>query len=222
MGLKGMTVRRFLVGMLVALLLSLSSGASGQSPSPEPPPWLGGRVEMPEHGFALTLPEGWVAFDLTGDIEAQLRTGLAWFDDLSADAEQEFITLVAGTAASGSQLVAWHSSHPSSAGSCGFSVNDDPGIPHDVLAREMYHAITVNESIDKTEPPTRLELSVGPGWVFRLSKQQALSPLDHWPVVIYLAGDGERIVLASCSAEAPPTDDWLSIVDTVEFLPGAE
>jgi hypothetical protein len=37
------------VGILAGLLvLVLGSGVAAQEPSPEPPPWFGGRVEMPE------------------------------------------------------------------------------------------------------------------------------------------------------------------------------
>ena len=61
------------VGLLAGLLvLALSSGAVAQEPSPEPPPWFGGRVEMPEHGFAVTLPDDWVAFVPGADIQAQV------------------------------------------------------------------------------------------------------------------------------------------------------
>ena len=35
-------------------------------------PWLRGRVEMLEHGFALTLPDGWVGIDMAGDIDQQI------------------------------------------------------------------------------------------------------------------------------------------------------
>ena len=62
------------VGLLTGLLaLTLGTGVVAQSPSPEPPPWFGGRVEMPEHGVAVTFPDDLVAFDLTEDIGAQVE-----------------------------------------------------------------------------------------------------------------------------------------------------
>ena len=54
-------------GLLAGLLVAaLGSGVVAQSPSS--PPWFGGRVEMPGHGFAWTLPDGWVGFDPSADI----------------------------------------------------------------------------------------------------------------------------------------------------------
>jgi hypothetical protein len=68
-----------IVGIVIALMITTSrtagaaDSADGAASQPEPsaPPWFGGRVEMPKNGFALTLPDGWVAFDLSGDLDRQ-------------------------------------------------------------------------------------------------------------------------------------------------------
>ena len=74
-----MRMVRLAIATTTSLVLvgTMASGALGQSPSPDPPPWFGGRVEMPEHGFALTVPEGWVARDPAGDLVAQIDVVLA-------------------------------------------------------------------------------------------------------------------------------------------------
>jgi len=61
-------MRRLTIALLAACLLGTSTvPALAQETSP--PPWFGGRVEMPEHGFAVTIPEDWMAFDLGADTE---------------------------------------------------------------------------------------------------------------------------------------------------------
>ena len=70
------------VGLLAGLLvLALGSGvvAQGASPPASPPPWFGGHVDMPEHGFAVTLPDDWVALDPIVDLTAQLEAASAVF-----------------------------------------------------------------------------------------------------------------------------------------------
>ena len=70
-----MSMREALAGLLGATsTLTLESGTLAQSPSP--PPWLGGRVEMPEHGFAITLPGDWVGLDTAADALAQRARGI--------------------------------------------------------------------------------------------------------------------------------------------------
>ena len=72
--------RLSLVGTVMVLLLAGTASTLAQSPSPEPPPWLGGRVEMPEHGFAVAVPDpsdeaaaqGW-ATAMSGEFTARLR-----------------------------------------------------------------------------------------------------------------------------------------------------
>jgi hypothetical protein len=53
-------MRRLVMTLLVGSLLSVgvSSGVVAQSPSPSPV-GLGGRVELPGHGSALTFPDDW-------------------------------------------------------------------------------------------------------------------------------------------------------------------
>ena len=59
------------VGVAIALMViavrpaGASGGVASQATSqgPSPPPWFGGRVEMPEHRFALALPSDWLYAD---------------------------------------------------------------------------------------------------------------------------------------------------------------
>jgi hypothetical protein len=74
---EGVMHRR--VGLLAELsVLALGSGGLAQAPSPEPPPRFGGRVEMPEHGFAVTVPDDWVALDLAVDEASRLEAAASF------------------------------------------------------------------------------------------------------------------------------------------------
>jgi len=54
----------------IVLLAASAIPAMGQEPSP--PPWFGGRVEMPAQGVAITFPDDWIAFDLTAGTDTQV------------------------------------------------------------------------------------------------------------------------------------------------------
>jgi hypothetical protein len=81
-------MRRLTVAFLVGSLLGIgvSSGVVAQSQAPETatevgPVVLGGRIEVPPAGFALTMPEGWYAFDLSDpDLIAEMEA----FDAVTA------------------------------------------------------------------------------------------------------------------------------------------
>jgi hypothetical protein len=67
-----------IAGIVIAFLILATRTAGGAdgvgeraTPDPPPPPWFGGRVELPRYGLALTVPDGWVAVDLTADIDGQ-------------------------------------------------------------------------------------------------------------------------------------------------------
>jgi hypothetical protein len=67
-----------IAGIVIALLIlaTRTAGAAdgvgvGATPHASPPPWFGGGVELPRYGLALTVPDGWVAVDLTADIDEQ-------------------------------------------------------------------------------------------------------------------------------------------------------
>jgi hypothetical protein len=64
-------MRRLTITVLAACLLGVGATPAIAQESSSPP-WFGGRVEMPEHGVAITIPDDWIAFDLTADTDEQV------------------------------------------------------------------------------------------------------------------------------------------------------
>jgi hypothetical protein len=56
-----------------------------------------GRIEVPDHGFALTLPDGWTRLDLSaGDLEELMSAGLGEIDPaLAAQYSAQIRTMIA-------------------------------------------------------------------------------------------------------------------------------
>ena len=208
------------VGLLAGLLvLVLSSGAVAQSSSPEPPPWFGGRVEMPEHGFALTVPNGWVAFDLTTDIASQLKAASDTIDPAvwSVD-EADLETWLAASAAAGMQL--WL--RPvADMDLCLMSTPPYSLASAEDAAQRMYETEVDDPGVRNVERPRRIEISAGPAYLTRLSRED--SPGAWWPSAEYWLSADDVVLLVFCTTDAVrPDDDWLSMVESIEFLPAEE
>jgi hypothetical protein len=213
------------LGTALINILSLTGMAAGvvdaQSPSPEPPPWFGGRVEMPEHGFAVTVPDGWAAFASSGDPVEQARNAAALIDP---GASEEGIDLLA-QALRARQLAGgplWM--YELEAGSLtlpmwGCTVGVDPGgsvVPRD--AAGLTHArLSSTDGVEGLTPVESLALPAGPAarFSFRLS-------LDGLSYATYVGSGESSFFLFACSAETPPDDLWLSLAETFEFLPAEE
>ncbi len=211
------------VGLLAGLLvLVLGAGAVAQEPSPEPPPWFGGRVEMPEHGFAVTLPDDWVAFDTAVDAVGQLEAASGFIDSRlwSAD-DTGFVDASALLASEGMQL--W-TSHTLSADSCSMGVlYRGTGMTLEVLdafAAHMYEKFADDPLARDVELPLPVYLPTGPAYLMRMSERDDPDVDWWWPSSIWTLGTDESLLMAFCTKNgARPDDDWLSIVETIEFLP---
>ena len=72
------------------------------------------------------------------------------------------------------------------------------------------------------EPSLRVDLPAGPAYVVRMSRYDGL--LGRWSSMSnYHLSMGEHMLLVVCTAgDARLDDDWLSIVESVEFLPAEE
>ncbi len=125
------------VGLLVmALVMALGFGAVAQEASPEPPPWFGGRVEMPEYGFAVTLPDDWVAFDPAADAPSQAAAAVealdltAWPID-----EADFVGMLAAVEDLGFHLL---SQNATSTSSCVWTAAPVSAVTAEQMARLVY------------------------------------------------------------------------------------
>ncbi len=208
------------------LVLALGSGVVAQEPSTEPPPWFGGRVELPQHGYAFTLPEEWVAFDLGGDIDAQVHALesrlIGWPASMFPYTRDEW--LPAQTAAGGQLAAVELTSYQdvlADPASCMF-VGWTDAMPLEDLADALFTSVLANFEATEIEPPTPVALPVGAGWRFVHRWHEPDHPNNESVSVHYVVA-GDVVSLAfNCTANARPEDDWLSIAETVEFLPAEE
>jgi hypothetical protein len=201
-------------GLLAGLLvLALGSGVVAQSPSPTPPPWFGGRVEMPEHGFAVTVPDGGFAFDLTGDIYTQALSVMASLnpgaseDDLDATARAWSDLLQERM--EGQLMVA----SPQSA--CGIAVG--PALEEDLdsVAARLYARQSSDESVIHAEPPRLVDLAAGPAHLATYGRTGE-------EVALYFGKVANSAYNIFCYGPERPEDDWLSVAETFEFLTDEE
>ena len=206
--------------MLAGLLVSaLGSGTLAQSPSPEPPPWFGGRVEMPEHGFAVTLPDDWVAFDTAGDTESQLEAASGFLGTSGWPVEDtELVDAFASAAASGGGLVL---AHAASTSKCQVRASRGAAVPVEGYAELMYGAMVAEPRARDVEPPQRIDLPGGPAYLVRGSRQPDPG-VDEWGSMSgYLLATDEVVLVLGCTTDdASPDDDWLSIAESIELEGG--
>ena len=202
-----------LAGMLV---LALGSGVVAQESSP--PPWIGGRGEMPEHGFAVTLPDGWVGFDVSGDIESQLGVALDVLDpDLWSTDEAGWID---GFAEQASDDVPLWSAHATSTNRCELGRSDH--LPFAEVAN--YYLEWYLDHPDRRDVEPRLiDVPTGTAYHIRMTHWDGPDWPEWWPMSTYLLdADGVVFDVSCWSHEARPDDDWLSIAETFEVLPVEE
>ena len=201
------------VGLLAAMLtLVLGSGTVAQEPSPEPPPWFGGRVEMPEHGFAVMVPDGWLAFDLAGDVEEQARAATA---AIYPDASEAAIESSAGYVRSLQDRGQLAVLDPSAFSNCTLLVGPAVGRDLESLASGMYDFVSNDERVLHAEPPQAMTLPAG---LARLVTHGG----EAYESAAYMGEGARKAFMVECRAAERPEDDWLSIVETLEWLPASE
>ena len=212
-------MRRLTVTLVAACLLCTGFGpAIAQDQSP--PPWYGGRVEMPQHGFAVALPAGWVAFDLGDDIELQARR-FGMTVGAQVGPASETTRLLASARDQGMRLWAVE---PESAAQCSAGIAPAPtgGIPE--AAAFVHDRMEFEYLMTDLEEPRPVVLAHLDGFavVGRI-------PSDDFPAgvpIIYylLAPDGISVsgalLLVTCTGAERPADDWMSIVATFELADG--
>jgi hypothetical protein len=199
--------------VLVALVLGPALAAPVRAAAPAPPMSSpaavhdGTRVEVPEHGLAVTLPAGWTwvirpgdpddpsgsglfAEAPTGDARCLARTlGSPGPRDLSLDQWKQWMRGRWGERSIEPVVV---------------SLPAGPALRHDGV---VSHASVTAEWPEPAVPWSTDEL--------------AYASMTTYAI---LAADGTGAAMLECQRPAalgPPDDDWLSIAQTLEFLPAA-
>ena len=202
-----------------SLVLTLGVGVAAQAPSP--PPWLGGRVEMPEQGFAVTLPDDWVALDTSVDGLDQVEAISDFLDPVwwSSDDDPWWAGDFATLAPKGIRLAA---AHATSDEYCQVGVYPTSMSLAEVALDYLGDALENPLSRD-IERPRTIELPAGTAYVIRQSKGDDDGDEDWWPASSYLLRmDGGVLWLGCDRRGVRPEDDWLSVAETIELLPTRE
>jgi hypothetical protein len=195
----------------------LGIGGSGALLAQEPasePVGFGGRIEVPEVGYAITAPDGWVSIRPSAEDVDSITDALQDIDaDLAATVEE---ALAAGV---GFSLLTFGPYDEASGFRENCNVTDLPsdGTPVDVAVAS--DAAVVAEMGDQVSsgPETAL-LDLPAGKVGRLDFGMSFPGFETMQAVYYFT-DGSTYMLLTCTHVERPEDDWLSIAETFEFLP---
>jgi hypothetical protein len=185
-------MRRLTIAFLISCLLGISAGSAVVAQTPSPSPSLDAvplRVEVPEAGFAATFPEGWVVETIFGD------SGV-----VSPDASTRCLT---------------------------FGERFDERIDDPAAFLDKIAAIWPNFSDDGPLPVIETsEIELPAGRAIRFIADFTLDPeFDESDsdsaryLTTYILTDGLGFLTLACYAPERPDDDWLSIAETIEFLP---
>ncbi len=242
---------RFAISMLLAglLLAGFGSDARAQSGSPEVAPstspvpcpvaeaqviegssavpaqvGIGGRVEVPTAGFALTLPDGWlwVATE-SSDIEA--LSALV----IRADPERgpAVAGLLSALPCTHTYLFDFIAVAPVREGrpvaeTCTVGVSPATGESmEDILDQNTVPTISLGGEATSSFPVDLPGGSAGRIDSVQGFDVEALGDVVHYGSMYFWLGDGRQSML-SCLDVQPHPDHWLSIAETVEFLPAEE
>jgi hypothetical protein len=197
-----------IVGIVIALLIMTSrtagaaDSADGAASQPEPsaPPWFGGRVEVPEAGFAATFPEGWVVEIVEEDSDTAILV-VAGPERFGPDTELRNL------------LVAW-----------GPGGQDRDTLDICTLVQYQPIELTADEFMDEIwgmDGGLPVE-SLHEG----LSRAHADPGVPFFGNDLFLEqyaiGGNEAIAFHWCTGVESHSDDWRSIAESFEFLPAEE
>ena len=187
------------------------------------PPWFGGRTEVAHRGFAISLPHGWVAFDLAGDIGAQVKVARARLPDLTGGDAADLPMRLAQDLAAGVQVLALDFRAPSGPQHCSIGLPPEGEWQHDRDFAETAYRDMLSEAEPPEEvfPPRSARLPSGDAWVID-SANPAQPGQDHVLQYALYMLESHGGALIGCGGPVRPKDDWLSIVSTFEFLPPEE
>ena len=208
-------ITRLAIPLVLASLLGISAAGPSLAQEEGPPePGLGGRIELPDAGFALTVPDDWVAIvPSSADIDVIIEN-LGTIDPEMATTVENAL-----------------------AGGVGFSllafgdIDDDSGFRENCNvidgASDGASLAVIVESEAAAFADLGDRLASGPdvsmlqlpsGEVARIDYGLTYPTLETAHAAYYFI-DGETLHLLTCTNVERAEDDWLSIAETFETLP---
>jgi hypothetical protein len=192
-------MRRLIIAWVLASLLGVGTGpALAQSPSPRIAEG-GQRIEVPEAGYALALPEGW-----TLEIQ-EVVEGTDSPDGTTEETRSIWSYAFAPDGTASCLLLEDRLEGP---------VDDSTAALDETAAyhRSRYEPVLVEMS----------SVALPMGRAIRFVVDYAGAG-GEGVGAIYLLSDGDALIVMSCVAADPPDDDWWhSIAESFEFLPAEQ
>lgn len=211
-------------GLVLALMVLCSLVATpvavlAQEASPETDT-VGQRFEVPEFGYALSLPEGWVGIDSADpDVDALVAGVADHLPGPEAVARLEWLLVeMKGPIASGAQIAATPMQEPATL-FCGAEARSGPPGPLEAWVDQVSSSAEAGRAGFTVEDgPLAIDLPYGPAWVLHGTLGDPSAGSGVYLTMYMLGGDGLELGLSCYGYERPP-DDWLSIAETLEWLP---
>ena len=210
-------IDRLAIPLVLASLLGvgIAAPALAQEQSPAAP-GLGGRIELPAAGYALTVPDDWVAIAPSlDDIDVIVDT-LSTFDPELATTVQD--ALAGGV---GFSLLAFGDFDVDSGfrENCNVIDGVSDGTSLAAIARSEADAFTeMGDRLASGPDVTMLQLPAGD--VARIDYGLKYPSLETAHAAYYFT-DGATLHLLTCTNVERAEDDWLGIAETFEILPGS-
>jgi hypothetical protein len=207
-------MRRTSFTLLITCLLGIAAASPIEAQSPSfGPVGVGGRVEVPAAGFAMTLPDDWAyVVPSPEDMDAIKDLIVANVPDAAPT------ILSALEQAGGYSLLAFAPIDPDSgfAENCNVVATPAQGMSLDVWAAAEAGAISqLGDRLASGPEVTFIDLPFGRAARVDLS---LTFPAYESLSSSYLLTDGTSFHVLTCTdVGARPDDDWLSIAETFEF-----
>lgn len=210
---------RFAIVLTVCLIGASTSVAEAQESSSAPVD--GTRVELPQHGFATTLPEGWLVICPLSEEALEPLETLSGSRDVDVPLDEQERAIVDKMAAlfTECQFVAITLADEGLEVTGVCKADAGPLVPGTFDSNVMYLSDSLSAGEDTVAITTSpVDLPAGPAVAIDV-EYRARSP-RHW--ANYLVDGDEVVLVITRTGPDRPEDDWLSVVETFEFLPSPE
>ncbi len=203
-------MRRFRAALVAACMVALGSSPLSAADAQDPV-GIGGRVVVPEAGYAITFPDAWV-WVRRSDVE--IGELLVRISDLAgadlAEAIREGLPLMGHP---GFSMMATPYPFDEDAGQL-CRLGSIPDIPPGPVAETVVSGLEEHGTVKPgTVAVTEMTLPAGKATRFDYGEE-----LDHAYYVLV----SEDFYFVYCTAWIPPDDRWVSLAETFEFLPVEE
>lgn len=205
-------MRRVMVAFSALALVVMPVTALAQETTDDDAVGIGGRVEIPEAGYALTLPPDWLHIRPT---RADLDAILAEVDTIVPELGPAVEAALAGGL--GLSLIAFGGDTEGLPGSCTVLDRAADGRSVDAIADEEVTKLGALAEIIASGPEVTL-IELPAGRTARLDVGLRLPDIEVESST-YILVDRDWVHVLTCTDDVRPDDAWAGIVETFEPAP---